>query len=118
MTIVVSVNQAGNCDGLDSKFGVGNWMYIGRGGREYGGRFLPRSPLANPFRVVNGQRGSAVESYRRWLWDRIQEGDPDVLNSLRKVNEMAAVVCHCPQPGPCHGHVVIRAAQWLAEQEG
>jgi hypothetical protein len=118
MTIVVSVNQVGGCEALDNTYGAGNWQYIGRGGGEYGGRFLQRSPVANPYRVVDGRRGSTVEGYRHWLWGRIKAGDRAVVECLLEVAKSAAVVCHCPQPGPCHGHVVVAAAEWLQSEAG
>jgi hypothetical protein len=118
MTIVVSVNQAGGCDGLDKTYGAGNWKYIGRGNARYGGRWMEKSPLANPYRVVNGQRGSAVEKYREWLWGKICEGDREVIDALVEVSQAGAVVCHCVQPGPCHGHVVVAAAEWLMSEDG
>lgn len=88
-------------------------IYVGRGARG----FAP-SPLGNPFHIgKDGDRQEVIAKYRVWLWERIQSQDPEVLEALREIGRRRAnVVCHCA-PLPCHGEVVLRAAQWLLAQE-
>lgn len=115
MTKVDCVKGIG-CEVLDSRYGKDGWVYIGRGGH-YGGRELRRSALGNPYRVRTS-RGETIQRYRTWLWKRITAGDREVVEALVHVNQVGAVVCHCPQPGPCHGHVVVAAAEWLMSEAG
>lgn len=80
------------------------WCYIGRG-----------TPLGNPF-TLKEHGPQALELYRRWLWDKIRDKDPAVLRALRRITAEHHLVCSC-KPRPCHGDVVVRAWQWLKEQE-
>lgn len=111
---VVNFKQYGSIEGLDEIFGD-RWTYIGRA-NVYAG--LPRSPLANPFKVgdFGGRQGATLSRYRRWLWGRIRAGDTAVIEALRAINETAVLVCWCA-PAPCHGEVVRAAAAWLHGQE-
>lgn len=80
------------------------WVYIGRG-----------TPLGNPFTVAeHGEQ--ALPRYRRWLWDRIRESDPRVLEALRGLTPRHHLVCSCA-PRPCHGDVVVAAWHWLVARD-
>lgn len=75
------------------------WLYIGRG-----------TPLGNPFTVAkHGQ--AAIGLYRRWLWEKIQDEDPEVLRELDRITEQTSLVCSCA-PRPCHGDIIVRAWRW------
>jgi hypothetical protein len=75
------------------------------------------SPWGNPF-VLNrdGTRGEVIAKYRRHLWQRIrQEGAPFIaqLASLQG----KTLGCFCA-PKACHGEVLVKAADWAANQRG
>jgi hypothetical protein len=113
MCTVINFKQYGSKDALDKTFGD-RWTYIGRANRYAG---LPRSPLANPFKVndFGGRRGATLSHYRRWLWGRIRAGDAAVIEALRAIDDSTVLVCWCA-PGPCHGEVIQAAAAWLQGQ--
>jgi hypothetical protein len=115
MCRVVNFKQYGSIEVLGETFGD-RWTYIGRASRLAG---LPRSPLANPFRVgdFGGRCGATLPFYRRWLWAQIQAGDPAVIEALRAIDDSSVLVCWC-SPGPCHGEVVKAAAAWLKDRAG
>lgn len=94
---------------LNHKF-EGNWMYVGRGNKN---KNQKRSPLANPFKRGNGKRGST--KYKRWLWNKIKKNDKEVMKALRNINEDTRVVCSAPYP--CHGKVVLAAAEWVRKNK-
>lgn len=109
MSQVVNFKQCGSVTALNEAFGS-RWHYIGRANSHAG---LPRSPLANPFKVKTfGGRGKTLPHYRRWLWARIQAGDEAVLAALRSIDADTVLVCWC-KPGPCHGDVVKAATAWV-----
>jgi hypothetical protein len=112
MCEIVNFRHYRSIDELDLAF-ADRWLYIGRQNRVAG---LPRSPLANPFRVRDYGRGQTIPLYRRWLWERIQNGDLAVMDALRTINEASVLVCWC-RPGLCHGDVVKAAAAWLQSQD-
>ena len=89
-----------------------DWAYIGRGYGFYPNSFA-RSSLANPFYRNGGKRGCTLERYRCWLWEKIKAQDEAVMAELRSFSAETTLICHCPQPGPCHGHIVKAAWQWL-----
>lgn len=78
------------------------WRYIGR-----------RTPLGNPFTVAE-HGDHALDLYRRWLWEKIQARDPEVLRELAAIAPGEHLVCSC-KPRPCHGDVVVRAWAWVRE---
>lgn len=90
------------------------YHYIGRSHFKYD---FPKSALANPFRLGSLPRGETLSSYRKWLWGRIKAGDRNVIDELLSLNDDTVLVCHCIQPGPCHGHVVIKAVEWLNSKD-
>lgn len=65
----------------------------------------------NPFVIGrDGDRAEVVAKYRRWLWDRIQNhpGWGEAVRGLR-----GKTLCCCCAPLPCHGDVLLAAADWL-----
>lgn len=76
--------------------------YIGRG-----------SPLGNPYFVNHkdpGSREHAIECYRRYIKERMDEQDPVILNELMRLYELAQkgplkLLCFCA-PKTCHGDVI------------
>jgi hypothetical protein len=113
MCMIVNFKAYGSVQALNQVFG-NRWVYIGRTNNCAG---LPASPLANPFKVKDyGGRGQTLPHYRHWLWQHIQNGDEDVINALKAIDEQTVLICWC-KPGPCHGDVVKAAAAWLQKQE-
>ena len=53
---------------------------------------------------------------RARLWEKMKVEDEAVMAELRSFSAETALICHCPQPGPCHGHVVKAAWHWLQTQ--
>lgn len=99
-------------------------IYIGR---RNDSRNLPKSPLANPFKVDKfHERPVAVELYRQWLWCKIkcwqQTGNLNpavkelliICNRVRS-GEKLTLTCWC-HPQPCHGDVIIRCVKWMISQ--
>lgn len=76
------------------------------------------SPLGNPYRVKRKageqERAAAIESYRRWLWGKIQARDRRVLTALQQLTEESILGCWC-FPKSCHADVVMRAWAWMME---
>jgi len=105
------------------------YVYIGRGK----GGLVPESGygmFGNPVAIgrvcpVCGEThrdgGSTLPCYRVYLWARLQEkGDLywRMVRMAQQHNLNEAVVrlgCFC-HPKPCHGEVLKRAIEWLAEQ--
>lgn len=89
-------------------------VYCGRS-RKHGGP----SPLANRWRVdvqPGETRASAARrilgAYRRWLWERIEARDPNVLGALDSLTPNSWVGCTC-WPAHCHAEVIVRAWRWM-----
>lgn len=80
------------------------WVYIGRG-----------TPLGNPYRV-DEHGDAALELYRKWLWEKLRAKDPAVTRALREITVSHHLVCSC-KPRPCHGDIVVRAWQWLQDNQ-
>jgi hypothetical protein len=110
MCEVVNFKQYGSSERLNQAFGD-KWLYIGRANPTVG---FVASALANPFKVKDfgGQRGATLGHYRWWLWGQIQAGNEAVLKALKAITPETVLVCYC-KPGPCHGDVVKKAAEWL-----
>ncbi len=93
-------------------------IYIGRSMPHMG---LERSKYANPFKVVKSgtkeeqlaARHTAVQSYRRWLFNEIKKGSITLeeLSELRHYD----LVCFC-EPLECHGHVLRNAVHYACTQ--
>ncbi len=94
---------------------------------EYIGRVCynrPRSPLNNPFRAKarsEEEHRVVVRKYRRWLWQRIEVRDPEILTELNRLRKLAeagdlALICWC-SPLPCHGDIVKACIEWMIEKD-
>ncbi|WP_406257519.1 DUF4326 domain-containing protein [Streptomyces chartreusis] len=82
-------------------------VYVGRPMYQ-GGWKLHGHPLANPFKVLNGDAAEAVERYQLWL-----EAHPQlVARELPKLRGRR-LGCWCPEGQPCHARVLAE----LANQE-
>lgn len=103
-------------DGWDTGY------YIGRGGKGRKG-----SALANPYRLQNShndtERSQVIALYRKWLWQKIQVGDSEVMAELHLLKEQAItsdvrLLCFCKRPDkevPCHGDVIKSCLEWLLD---
>lgn len=96
-------------------------FYIGRSGSN-------PSPLANPYshlphtkadyKVAN--RTIAINKYRSWLYDQIENQNKEVIDELERLCEYLALrgglvlSCHCV-PSPCHGEVIIEVIKKALE---
>lgn len=73
--------------------------------------------LANPFSVKQYGRDGCIARYRKWLWQKIQDRDPSVLDALEKLKCIHGtgelnLVCHCA-PLPCHADVIKACLEWM-----
>lgn len=84
-----------------------NYLYIGRANKKLG---LKKSPLANPFPEWKHGREEAIQLYRHWLYNHMN--DPIVRTELNKITEDTILLCYC-SPKPCHGDIVIRCVNYL-----
>jgi len=87
-------------------------VYIGRAARR-GGHLLRASPWRNPFRIgADGDRDAVVARYETYLtnvaWRQLQR-----VGDLRG----KVLVCWC-WPERCHGHVLARLADSVADSVG
>lgn len=103
---------------LNTRFGLGKWMYCGWANRRLG---LNTSPLANPVSARPNARSerirvenieSAVKCYCRWLWAQIKGHNQAVIEALINVKADTTLVCWCA-PKRCHCEVISRAATWI-----
>jgi len=90
--------------------------YIGR--QCYGQQ---RSPLANPYRIVNSDRTHCLEKYRQWLWIEIQDRGATYdelmrLVEMHRAGETVNLACWCA-PQSCHGDVVKSAIEWMVQND-
>ncbi len=78
--------------------------------------------LGNPFELYGSQkhdpkkRDNSIARYRRWLWEKIKEEDPDVMNALGLIDENTILACWCA-PAPCHSNVIWAAWHYLKCKE-
>jgi hypothetical protein len=82
--------------------------------------------LGNPYVVgTDGQPGTLVEPYRRWLRERIRLADAHVIDALTGIaveierSGGAQLVCWCA-PAPCHARAirdVLAQLDWCSECE-
>lgn len=109
----------GGRNALDLDFG-NKWVYVGRVNRYFAG-----SPLANPFHVKEVGVELAIAYYRKWLWDKITERDPKVMEALARLDDDSVLVCWCTtddgtQPlgeYVCHGQVIRDAWRFLVRTQ-
>ena len=109
---VVNYNNYTSHKQLDENFG-NRWIYVGRADFASGFR---QSPLGNPYTVEEHGREDAIDLYRRWLWERINEGDIKTLYALSQISDDSVLVCWC-KPKACHGEVIVAAWQWLKDND-
>ena len=85
------------------------------------GEYIGRpSPLGNPFSHLKHSkfktepcktRDEAIEKYRGWIMQKLQDGDLFVSGELRRLHEILAkegrltLVCWC-RPSACHGDII------------
>lgn len=79
------------------------WIYVGRG-----------TALGNPFTVQEHGRDGAIQLYRAWLWQKLRQGDPHVLEAMNRITHETNLVCSCA-PNPCHADVIVAAWRWMQE---
>ena len=96
------------------------YIYLGRQNDKLD---LDGSPLANPFKIgVDGDRDEVINKYRKWLFDKIKKKDSQVMGALNVLKlavlkkKHIKLSCYC-KPEPCHVDVVIKAVDWLIEQD-
>lgn len=80
------------------------FVYIGRPG-----------VFGNPYRLRKDTpraRERLLRRYRRWLWCRLSH-DAQFTRWVRMLAG-TTLVCYC-KPKACHGDVLAKAADWLAE---
>jgi len=81
-------------------------VYVGRPGA-----------LGNPFVLHNEEgRQTAIDSYRRWLYERLSSGDQAVIAALEALREHSIIGCWC-KPLACHGDVIVSAWKWWMGQK-
>jgi hypothetical protein len=82
-----------------------------KGWRKPDGAIVVARPTrwGNPFPVVDGDRGAAVEQYRAWL--PTSGPDPAELRGRD-------LACWCPLDGPCHADVLLELANSPTEGQG
>ena len=109
--MVVNFKDFGSADELSRTFP--NWLYVGRANGQ-----LPKSPLANPFKLNRQKRNrkEVIDKYRRWLWRKIQAGDHEIIGLLDQIGPKTVLVCWCA-PEACHADVVHKAAAWLRQEK-
>lgn len=73
--------------------------------------------FGNPFPVGRGFQGliraESISRYRVYLWERLQR-EPEFAAQVRALH--GRDLCCCCAPAACHGHVLERAAAWLASR--
>lgn len=103
---VVNIKDYGSRKMIEKVHGD-DYVYIGGQTKKF-----RRSPLANPYSEARYGRTQAIALYKKWLWKKIHENDPDVIRTLRKIRKGTKIVCWC-KPEACHGDVVKSAAEWV-----
>lgn len=65
----------------------------------------------NPFVIgKDGSRDEVIQKYRKWLWIRIKE-DYDFSEKIKDL--YGRDLCCCCYPLPCHGDILLKAAEYL-----
>ena len=83
-------------------------IYIGRR-CTMGGHDLHQSIWANPYTVKEHGLERAIELYEVYMRERLVK-EPELREQLRLL-QGKTLGCFCKQPGPCHGHSIIRLMQ-------
>jgi len=97
-------------DNLDTVFGVGKWLYVGRAGNGF-----TASPLANPYPLKNSagdtERVDVLSKYRSWLFNQIQSKNEAVIAELTMIASLKpTLICYC-SPKPCHADTIVKAVE-------
>ena len=72
------------------------------------------SEWGNPFVIgEHGTREQVIAMYRFWLWEKC--GSEFFVDKLAALHGKT-LVCWCA-PAPCHGDVLVAAAEWATKQE-
>ncbi len=94
-------------------------IYIGRKNVKNN---LPESPLCNPFPINEEcSREESVAKFRRYLWEEIKaQKESLVVKELARIYQLSldnpiVLTCYC-KPKDCHGDVIIKALNWLKDQ--
>lgn len=83
-----------------------NNVYIGRAGSVFinGSRWPSRaSPFHNPFTVAKYGRDGALDLYREYILDKLQ--DPQMMTAFRELKGKT-LGCWC-KPDRCHGDILV-----------
>lgn len=99
------------------------YLYVGRfmGGKNP----LEASPLGNPFKVK--QHGAnCLRLYRRWLFEQIEAGNPQIMFLLTQaITDETVLACWCcdkegeaifTEPEICHAQIIAKAWRHLREK--
>jgi len=96
-----------------------NFYYCGRKCGEF-----EASPVGNPYVIGrHGTREEVIAMFKIWLWDKIKQNDPAVVQFLFNLPADAVLGCFCLNSEDvaaddwrkCHTVIIARAAQWLHE---
>lgn len=86
--------------------------YVGRG-----------SILGNPYRLTYDcgvERDKVIDLYRNWLYRKIEQVDPEIIEELERLYEIAVkgdlvLLCWCA-PKRCHAEVIRDVLEcWIEE---
>lgn len=72
-------------------------VYIGRAGHGQDGYF------GNPYKLTEGRRGSTLEAYKRYFYERL-EYDAEFKRRVLELRNKT-LGCFC-KPNPCHGDII------------
>lgn len=98
-------------------------IYVGRGG-PWGNPYTHLPILRKEIIAVVDTPEEACARYREHLWERIREeernfegsmGPPPIVFELAKMHGKR-LGCYCKETDPCHGDVLVAAAEWAAQQ--
>jgi len=99
--------------GLNAQSAHANLIYVGRRCAGWS-----QSPLRNPTKLTSeAQRSEAIEQYRRYLWQKINDNDPAITAELARIadtvkrGETVRLGCWC-NPLACHADVIRQAVLW------
>jgi hypothetical protein len=75
--------------------------------------------LGNPYTHLGGVPGTirvasravAIRKYRRWLHEKLEQRDVEVIAALDRLNETDFLGCWC-MPQACHAEIIIAAWEY------
>lgn len=127
-TRLVNFHHYGSVKALNDHFGD-RWLYIGRGNNNLGllhsfvANRWSHVPVSNAIHVATAEE--SVSLFRDWIWNEIKSGNKEVCDLLVDIaSNKRVLVCWCREkkgrvvrePKPCHGYVVLKAADWFYNQ--